>query len=347
MFFTEWNILVVDDEPDVLAVTKLALRDVTVYGLPLKIHTASSKAEAIELLKGPLTLQGSTEPIVAVALVDVVMESDHAGLELCEYIREEAGGHSVQLFIRTGQPGIAPERRVIDDYDISGYFTKVELSEQKLYTLVKSGVRQWFTSWYALMTEMSNTNLITHSNSRQELLESIGWFGEPGPQEGEGVTGFMFDRTMPVSDYPDQIKPLHDRLNAIEPVIRTAEGHKLAVDEMGNILVKTAKTKTTADYYYVAESTMVMPRLLLQLTFNSGLVFSTLWKKITEAEKKAEAARPAKKAVKALPMKKTRPAAKKKAKQPVKIAGKGTGKGKKTAAKPVKKVAKKGSRGKK
>src|SRR5688572_6137839 len=289
MFFNEWNILVVDDEPDVLAVTRLALRDVTVYGLPVKIHTAASKAEAIELLKGPLTLQGSSEPIVAVALVDVVMESDRAGLELCEYIRNEASGHSVQLFIRTGQPGIAPERKVIDDYDISGYFTKVELSEQKLYTLVKSGVRQWFTSWYALMTEMSNTNLIMHSNSRKELLESIGWFGEPGPQEGEGVTGFMFDRTMPVSDYPDQIKALHDRLNALEPLIRTSDGHKLAVDDMGNILVKTVKTKTTADYYYVAESPMMMPRLLLQLTFKSGLVFSTLWKKIADAEKKAAA----------------------------------------------------------
>lgn len=340
MFFNEWNILVVDDEPDVLAVTKLALRDVTVYGLPVKIHTASSKAEAIELLKGPLTLQGSTEPIVAVALVDVVMESDHAGLELCEYIRNEAAGHSVQLFIRTGQPGIAPERRVIDDYDISGYFTKVELSEQKLYTLVKSGIRQWFTSWYALMTEMSNTNLITHSGSRQELLESIGWFGEPGPQEGEGVTGFMFDKTLPVSDYPDQIKPLHDRLNSIEPVIRTPEGHKLAVDEMGNILVKTVKTKTTADYYYVAESTMVMPRLLLELTFNSGLVFSTLWKKITDAEKKAEAGKPAKKAAKPQAKKKVTPASKKKA-------SKSTVKAKKKAAKPVKKVAKKASKKKK
>jgi CheY-like chemotaxis protein len=343
MFFNEWNILVVDDEPDVLAVTKLALRDVTVYGLPVKIHTASSKAEAIELLKGPLTLQGSTEPIVAVALVDVVMESDHAGLELCKYIREEAGGHSVQLFIRTGQPGIAPERKVIDDYDISGYFTKVELSEQKLYTLVKSGVRQWFTSWYALMTEMSNTNLITHSSSRQELLEAIGWFGEPGPQEGEGVTGFMFDKTLPISDYPDGIKPLHDRLNAIEPVIRTPEGHKLAVDEMGNILVKTVKTKTTADYYYVAESPMRMPRLLLELTFNSGLVFSTLWKKITDAEKKAEAGKPAKKAPKLLTKKKAKAVVKKKAKKPAKPAIKS----KKTGTKPVKKVAKKGSKKKK
>src|SRR5690349_9484664 len=252
MFFNEWNILVVDDEPDVLAVTRLALRDVTVYGLPIKIHTAASKAEAIELLKGPLSFQGSSEPIVAVALVDVVMESDHAGLELCKYIREEAGGHSVQLYIRTGQPGVAPERKVIDDYDISGYFTKVELSEQKLYTLVKTGVRQWFTTWYSLMIESANSNMIVNSTSRKTFLESIGWFGEPGPQDGEGVTGFLFDKEMVVSDYPEHIKPLHDRLDVLKPILRTSDGHKLAMDDMGNILVKTVKTKTTADYYYVA-----------------------------------------------------------------------------------------------
>ncbi len=321
MFFSEWNILVVDDEPDVLAVTKLALRDVKVYGLPLKIYTAASKAEAIELLKGPLTLQGSSEPIVAVALVDVVMETDHAGLELCKYIRDEAGGNSVQIYIRTGQPGVAPERKVIDEYDISGYFTKVEVSEQKLYTLVKTGVRQWFTSWYAFMTEASNSNLIANSGSRKEFLEKgIGWFGEPGPQEGEGVTGFVFDKTLVVSDYPDQVKPLHDRLNALPPLIQTAEGHKMVVDDMGNMLVKTVKTKTTADYYYVAESSMIMPRLLLDLTFRSGLVFSTLWKKITDSEKAAAKPAAGKKAAK--------PAAKKAAK-PVK--------------KSVKKVAKKGT----
>ncbi len=272
-------------------------------------------------MKGALTLQGSSEPIVAVALVDVVMESDHAGLELCKYIREEADGHSVQLFIRTGQPGLAPERKVIDDYDISGYFTKVELSEQKLYTLVKSGVRQWFTSWYTLMTEASNSNLITHSSSRKDFLEGMGWFGEPGPRESEGVTGFMFDKEFIVSDYPDQIKPPHDRLDASKPVIRTAEGHKLAMDEMGNILVMTVKTKTTADYYYVAESAMIMPRLLLDPTSNSGLVFSTLWKKITGAEKVSAGSKPVRK-------ERTKPA--KSAKKSVK--------------KPVKKVAKKASR---
>lgn len=320
MFFNEWNILVVDDEPDVLAVTRLALRDVKVYGLPVNIHTASSKAEAIELLKGSLALQGSLEPIVAVALVDVVMETDHAGLELCKYIREEAGGHSVQLYIRTGQPGVAPERKVIDDYDISGYFTKVELSEQKLYTLVKSGVRQWFTSWYALMTEVTTNNIVTHSSSRKEFLENgIGWFGEPGPQGGEGTTGFIFDKNLIISDYPDQIKPLYDRLNALKPVIQTPEGHKLAMDEIGNILVKTVKTKTTADYVYVGESSMVMPRLLLDLTFKSGLNFSTLWKKITDNEKKAVVSKPA-------PKKDVKKVVKKAAKKPAKKVVKKTAK---------------------
>ncbi len=332
MFFNEWNVLVVDDEPDVLAVTRLALRDVKVYGLPVKIHTAGSKAEAIELLKGPLSLQGSPEPIVAVALVDVVMESDSAGLELCRYIRGEANGHSVQLYIRTGQPGVAPERSVIDNYDISGYFTKVELSEQKLYTLVKSGVRQWFTSWYALTMEETTNNLIKHSGSRKDFLENgIGWFGEPGPHEGEGATGFIFDRNIIVSDYPDQIKPLHDRLNALKPVIQTPEGHKLAMDEMGNLLVKTVKTKTTADYAYVGESSMVMPRLLLDLTFKSGLAFSTVWKKITDEEKRT--AKP--KAEKKTPVK---PVKKKAVRKPARKAAK------KTAGKPAKKVAKKTAR---
>ena len=48
MFQKEWEVLVVDDDPDVLAVSKLALRSVKVYGVPLKIHTCGSMAEAVE-----------------------------------------------------------------------------------------------------------------------------------------------------------------------------------------------------------------------------------------------------------------------------------------------------------
>ncbi len=76
MFFREGNVLVVDDEPDVLTVTRLALKDMTACGLPIKIRTARSKAEAIELLNTRLALTGASEGVCAVALSDVVMETD-------------------------------------------------------------------------------------------------------------------------------------------------------------------------------------------------------------------------------------------------------------------------------
>jgi CheY-like chemotaxis protein len=87
MFVEAWNVLVVDDEPDVLSVSRLAMRKFEVYGQPLRIYTASSKLEALGLLEGELMRQGGY-PNLAVALVDVVMESDSAGLELCQHIRE-------------------------------------------------------------------------------------------------------------------------------------------------------------------------------------------------------------------------------------------------------------------
>src|SRR5437870_6971123 len=146
MWIPEWNVLVVDDAPDVLQVTKLVLKNMEVDGIPVKVHTAASKAEAIDLLNSTFVEPGGPGTL-AVAFIDVVMETDTAGLELCDYIRNELQNPLAHLYIRTGQPGVAPERSVIDHYNISGYFTKIEATEEKLYTLVKSGARQyWFTS---------------------------------------------------------------------------------------------------------------------------------------------------------------------------------------------------------
>ena len=141
MFAKEITVLAVDDEPDVLSVTKLALRSMKVGGLPLNVYTATSKAEAIELLNGPLGSQVRGISRIAVAFIDVVMETDHAGLELCQYIRETMGNKITQIYVRTGQPGVAPERAVIDRYDITGYLSKVEATEDKLYSLVRAGIR--------------------------------------------------------------------------------------------------------------------------------------------------------------------------------------------------------------
>jgi CheY-like chemotaxis protein len=100
MFQKEFEVLVVDDDPDVLAVTRLAMRGIKVYGIPLKVRTCASLAEAIDLFNTKADLL----PALAVALIDVVMETDTAGLDLCRYVREERKNQLTQLFIRTGQP---------------------------------------------------------------------------------------------------------------------------------------------------------------------------------------------------------------------------------------------------
>jgi CheY-like chemotaxis protein len=133
-----WDVLVVDDEPDVLAVTRLALKPVLVYGIPLRIHECTSKADAIKYLKGTAELTD-----LALAIIDVVMETEHAGLEVCKFIRDELDNRITPIVVRTGQAGKAPEREVIERYDISTYLTKVEATTEKLHTTVVTAVRNY------------------------------------------------------------------------------------------------------------------------------------------------------------------------------------------------------------
>ena len=130
-----WRILVVDDEPDVHTVTQMSLRDFRYAGRGLELLSAKSAEAAREILVA--------ERDIALALIDVVMESDSAGLKLVEFIRAQLGNRMIRLIIRTGQPGVAPEREVIDNYDIDGYKDKTELTAQKLYTTVRSALKAY------------------------------------------------------------------------------------------------------------------------------------------------------------------------------------------------------------
>jgi response regulator RpfG family c-di-GMP phosphodiesterase len=130
-----WKILIVDDEPDVHIATKLALKGFEFDGRPLEFSTADSAAEAKRKL--------ANEPDFALILLDVVMESDNAGLTLVDHIRSELGYKNVRIVLRTGQPGQAPERDVIVKYDINDYKEKTDLSSTKLFTLVYSVLRSY------------------------------------------------------------------------------------------------------------------------------------------------------------------------------------------------------------
>jgi CheY-like chemotaxis protein len=127
------RVLVADDEPDVLAVTRLSLRGMRHGGRPVELVPVTTGAAAVSAMKA--------DPGIAVILLDVVMETDTAGLDACRAIREELGNRYVRILLRTGQPGAAPERATIDDYDIDGYLPKAELTTNRLYAAVRTALK--------------------------------------------------------------------------------------------------------------------------------------------------------------------------------------------------------------
>ena len=130
---SSWKILLVDDDPDIIKVTKLSLRNFVFSGLSLTILEANSAAEAKLIIH--------EHDDIAVLIVDVVMETDNAGLHLVEYIRDSMFNRISRIIISTGQPGLAPERYVIDNYDIDNYLTKTELTSQNLYAKLRLAIK--------------------------------------------------------------------------------------------------------------------------------------------------------------------------------------------------------------
>ncbi len=130
-----WKILIIDDEHVIHSATKLALDDFVLDGRALTFHSAYSGEEGRKLL--------SAIPDIAVILLDVVMETDVAGLEVARFIRQDLKNLRVRIILRTGQPGVAPEKEVISNYDINDYKEKTELTAIKLFTTVTTALRAY------------------------------------------------------------------------------------------------------------------------------------------------------------------------------------------------------------
>jgi signal transduction histidine kinase/DNA-binding NarL/FixJ family response regulator len=131
----KWKIAVIDDDHAVHEGTRFALSDYNLNGQTLEILSAYSAAEGRVLMRA--------HPDIAAVLLDVIMETDAAGLDLVEYIRNEIRNETVRIILRTGQPGQAPERRVIVQYDINDYKAKTELTADKLFTSLTAALRSY------------------------------------------------------------------------------------------------------------------------------------------------------------------------------------------------------------
>lgn len=123
-----WCVLMVDDDAVVHTVTRLALRGYEFQGRSLEFISAFSGREGLQVFQ--------ERQDIAVAMVDVVMEREQAGLELIDYVRHTLGNHSTRMVVRTGQPGLTNKSNSIEEYEIDDYREKTDLTIQKLRALL-------------------------------------------------------------------------------------------------------------------------------------------------------------------------------------------------------------------
>jgi diguanylate cyclase len=164
-----WRVLIVDDDGDVHKATELAMQGLKIEGAPLTFLHASSAAQARQLL--------ASESDLAVVLLDVVMESEDAGLQLVRHIRDELRMRAVRIVLRTGQPGYAPEIETVQTYDINDYKTKSELTRTRLYTVLTAAVRS-YRQICALEANRRGLEMIVESSTSLSRMRGLARFAE-------------------------------------------------------------------------------------------------------------------------------------------------------------------------
>lgn len=194
-----WKVLVVDDEADVHAVTRLALSRTRFNDRPLQLLDAYSAAEGMQMLE--------IHPDTALVFLDVVMETSDAGLRMVQSIRENLDNQMLRIVLRTGQAGLAPEREVILNYDINDYKSKSELTADRLYTTTIASLRAYKN---LLIVEQSRSGLKKILDGSADLYrrQSLAEFAsiilsQIATLIGQGTTSLLCIRSH--NDQPDNL----------------------------------------------------------------------------------------------------------------------------------------------
>ncbi|MEG4940394.1 adenylate/guanylate cyclase domain-containing protein [Microcoleus sp. F4-D5] len=222
-----WKILIVDDEIEIHNITKLALNEFTFENQLITFISAYSGKEAKEMIQA--------HPDIALILLDVVMETEEAGLEVVKYIRDILDNKLVRIILRTGQPGQVPEDVVIVSYDINDYKTKTELTNKKLFTTVVTALRA-FRALTQIEASKSELEKIATASARfvpREFLKFLKIESIVDARLGDSVQAemtIMFADIRSFTSLSESMSPrenfefLNSYLSRVGPVIRQYNG---------------------------------------------------------------------------------------------------------------------------
>lgn len=219
---TPWKILVADDDVDIHGVTKMVLRRLVYNQRPLTfLHAYNTNEAKAHLL---------TNPDIAIALLDVVMDEDTSGLDLVKYIREDLHNDNIRLILRTGNPGLAPAESVSLNYDINDYRGKTELTAQSLRTAIITALR----AYEAMVTIRGLHQEI--DDTQKELIYTLGEIAESRSLE----TGHHVKRVGLIAAYlGTQLNLPKDQVNVLHLAASMHDLGKIAIDD--KILNKPGK----------------------------------------------------------------------------------------------------------
>ncbi|WP_377477023.1 MAG: adenylate/guanylate cyclase domain-containing protein [Microcoleus anatoxicus] len=224
---SSWKVLIVDDEIEIHHITKLALKDFTFANKLISFVSAYSGKEAKEIIK--------ENQDIALILLDVVMETEEAGLEVVKYIRDILDNKIVRIILRTGQPGQVPEDVVIVSYDINDYKTKTELTNKKLFTTVVTALRA-FSSLNQIESSKSELEKIAAASARfvpREFLKFLKRESIVDARLGDSVQAemtIMFADIRSFTSLSESMSPrdnfdfINSYLTRVGPVIRQYNG---------------------------------------------------------------------------------------------------------------------------
>lgn len=168
-----YKILLVDDDEMVHKVSSSVIGNMAFKTFDLNLISVYSAREAKTYLEN--------NDDVALAFIDVVMETPNAGLQLVKQIREELDNHLIRLVIRTGQANEAPQMDIVEHYDIDDYKEKTELTVQKLYTTIRTSIRSYiqlvelqkkYEETYKQMTLNPITTLPNRIKLQEDLVQN-------------------------------------------------------------------------------------------------------------------------------------------------------------------------------
>jgi PAS domain S-box-containing protein len=216
-----WRVLIVDDDVDVHVVTKFSLSNVCFLGRRLSFLHAYSGEEALNTLRNT--------PDIALVLLDVIMETSDAGLNVARQIRDVLHNHLVRIVLRTGQPGQALEHSIILDYDINDFWCKTDLTTRKLFTTVISSLRAYngleeeHRRTMALQAELDHAQRLLSAVDQHALIMTLDRRGKIASVNDKFCSVFQFGREElvgadlrllhPTAYPPDQ---LADALHAVK-----------------------------------------------------------------------------------------------------------------------------------